>query len=284
MIDVRHVDLTIVGGGAAGVLLLAHLTKTVNRPIDVAIIDRGPGPLGTGTAYRTNDPTHHMNVRASALSAWHDNPGDFTDWLGDDASPHDFVPRARYGAYLAEVGKHLAGGDLVRAVHVAGSAVGADPRRRRRGTSASTTDPRSAPTTSCSRPASSRRPTRWAPAGVTASPRFIADPWRPGALDHIGDNDPVLIVGTGLTAVDIALTLGGSSPAVPSRGRCITAVSRHGLLPRRPHAATARADARRRHRAAGDARRRAGVRARPDPRVGRRRAETGGPRSTGCDR
>ncbi len=222
---VRHVDLTIIGGGAAGVLLLAHLTKTVNRPIDVAVIDRGPGPLGAGTAYRTNDPLHHMNVRASALSAWHDRPGDFTDWLGDDAGPDDFVPRARYGAYLAETGKHLAGGDLVRVTQLTGSAVGVtkavDAWDVRVDDGSIIRADHVVLATGVEAPS-----TRWAPAGVTASPRFIADPWRAGALDHIADGDPVLIVGTGLTAVDIALTLGTAG-----RGRCITAVSRHGLLP-----------------------------------------------------
>jgi uncharacterized NAD(P)/FAD-binding protein YdhS len=52
------------------------------------------------------------------------------------------------------------------------------------------------------------------------------DPWEPGALESLPDG-PVYLKGTGLTAVDVALTLA-------RLGRTqIIAVSRHGLLPQR---------------------------------------------------
>ena len=35
----------------------------------------------------------------------------------------------------------------------------------------------------------------------------MADPWRPGALDAVPDDGDVLLVGSGLTAVDLAITL-----------------------------------------------------------------------------
>jgi len=60
-------------------------------------------------------------------------------------------------------------------------------------------------------------------------PRFIADPWKPGALDAVPNDHPVAIIGTGLTMVDVALDLA-------SRGHTggMTAISRRGLLPQ-PH-------------------------------------------------
>ncbi|GAB3896711.1 hypothetical protein GCM10029964_078450 [Kibdelosporangium lantanae] len=64
--------------------------------------------------------------------------------------------------------------------------------------------------------------TTWAP--DTLGDRFVADPWAPGALDHVPDGD-LLLVGTGLTMIDMALTF-------DHPGRVIHAVSRHGLLPR----------------------------------------------------
>jgi len=56
--------------------------------------------------------------------------------------------------------------------------------------------------------------------------RYVADPWALGALDAIAPDHSVLVVGTGLTAVDVVLLLA-------SRGHLgsILAVSRHGLLP-----------------------------------------------------
>ena len=64
------------------------------------------------------------------------------------------------------------------------------------------------------------------PVPVPASPRFVADPWAPGALDAVTDGSPVVILGTGLTTG--CGHVGGHRR--PLSGR-VTAVSRHGLLP-----------------------------------------------------
>ncbi|MCC3771666.1 lycopene cyclase, partial [Streptomyces sp. UNOC14_S4] len=57
------------------------------------------------------------------------------------------------------------------------------------------------------------------------SERFVPDPWAPGALDGpLASGDDVLLVGTGLTAVDVALTLG-------RQDRTVHAVSRGGAFP-----------------------------------------------------
>ncbi|MBV8304292.1 MAG: hypothetical protein JOZ04_08790, partial [Acidimicrobiia bacterium] len=59
-------------------------------------------------------------------------------------------------------------------------------------------------------------------------PRYIRDPWARRALAAIDPDAPVLLVGSGLTAVDVALTLAGRGHRGP-----IDTISRHGLLPRR---------------------------------------------------
>ena len=53
--------------------------------------------------------------------------------------------------------------------------------------------------------------------------RFVADPWTPGALAAVPDDGDVLLVGTGLTGVDVALTL-------DRPGRTLHLVSRRGRL------------------------------------------------------
>ena len=57
-------------------------------------------------------------------------------------------------------------------------------------------------------------------------PTYIGWPWREGALETIAPEARVLIVGTGLTMVDVATTLRARGHAGPTR-----AISRHGLLP-----------------------------------------------------
>ena len=65
---------------------------------------------------------------------------------------------------------------------------------------------------------------RWLPADAQ---RYVRDPWCTAALDGIGVDESVLLLGTGLTMVDTALSLAARG----HRGR-IDALSRRGLLPR----------------------------------------------------
>jgi uncharacterized NAD(P)/FAD-binding protein YdhS len=60
-------------------------------------------------------------------------------------------------------------------------------------------------------------------------PGFIGNPWRANATSAIGRDDSVLLVGTGLSMVDVLASLA----AAGHQGR-VAAISRRGLLPR-PH-------------------------------------------------
>src|SRR5262249_19868438 len=56
--------------------------------------------------------------------------------------------------------------------------------------------------------------------------RFLADPWRPFAMNVVGPDEPAVILGSGLTAVDAVLSLTQQPRRAP-----VTLISRHGLLP-----------------------------------------------------
>ena len=60
------------------------------------------------------------------------------------------------------------------------------------------------------------------PAPLARSPRFVADPWRPGGLPELPAGSTVLLVGSGLTMIDVAINYGHCQ---------LHTVSRHGLLP-----------------------------------------------------
>lgn len=66
------------------------------------------------------------------------------------------------------------------------------------------------------------------------SAHYITDPWAPGALSAVDAHAPILLIGTGLTMLDIALQLSDGA-----RTARMTAISRRGLvpLPHRPHGA-----------------------------------------------
>ncbi|MGW3410033.1 FAD/NAD(P)-binding protein [Streptomyces sp. NPDC000888] len=231
----RH-TVAIVGAGAAGTLTAVQLCETATRrrtPLDLVLVDPAP-EAGRGTAYATTDPRHRLNVPAGGMSCYPDDPGHFTRWLcrhGEHTvSGADFATRHRYGAYLADtLGQAIvrAHGTVsvrrlrTRAESCTGTPGGgvefqlADGGRLMADSAVLATGP-----------AAARG--EWAPDGLGTSGRFIRSPWAPGALDGpLADAADVLLVGTGLTAVDLALSLGRP-------GRTVHAVSRNGLLPQ-PH-------------------------------------------------
>jgi uncharacterized NAD(P)/FAD-binding protein YdhS len=217
-------SVVIVGGGAGGTLAALHLLRS-GAPLDVTIVERSRR-LGAGVAYGTTDVRHLLNVRCNGMSAYPDDPGNFTAWAtrwGAAAGGDDFVPRRLYAAYLRE--------QLV-------AAAADSPMSRLRVMHADATGVESVPTPAVLLGDGGRLvadrivlatgnhlPT--GPAGLaTAGDRHIRDPWAPGWLDQLDPAAMVLLVGTGLTSIDVILSL-------LERGHrgSIVAVSRHGLLP-----------------------------------------------------
>lgn len=97
--------VVIIGGGASGVLMAAHLLCLPPGDIHVTIIERAK-LLGCGIAYGTDDPDHLLNTRVSQMSAFPDDPSHFERWLnGNDilVTGEGFVDRRTYGRYLASL-------------------------------------------------------------------------------------------------------------------------------------------------------------------------------------
>ncbi|GAA2352374.1 FAD/NAD(P)-binding protein [Dactylosporangium salmoneum] len=212
----------VVGGGCSGALAAIHLREDPAR--EVVIVDPAPfGSLGRGAAYRTVDPAHLLNSRAAAMSALADEPGDFVDWCRDQGvpvGPADFAARRVFGDYLHDRLRR------VSFVHVRAVAT----RVRADGTVLL----RGGGTLSAGRVVLALG--HGAPAGplaitsaVRTHPYYVGNPWLPGALERVPGDLPALLIGTGLTALDVALTLGGRGRRAP-----VLAVSRRGLVPQ-PH-------------------------------------------------
>lgn len=228
--------VAVVGAGAAGALVAVQLCETAARrrtPLDLVLIDPA-AEAGRGVAYSTEVPEHRLNVPVGGMSCYPDDPGHFRRWLchhGESTvTAADFASRYRYGSYLADT--------LGRAIITAHGTVSVR-RLRTRATgctevSGGRVELRLADggtvtadsVVLATGPAAGR--SDWAPEELRGSDRFIARPWAPGALDGVAGSDDVLLVGTGLTAVDLALVL-------DRPGRTVHAVSRTGLLPQ-PHA------------------------------------------------
>jgi len=222
--------VAVVGGGAAGTLTVVQLLRRaerLGRPCEVWLIDPA-GQAGPGVAYATSDPRHLLNVAAGRMSAFPDDPDDFLRWLstqpGAPVGPGDFVPRQVYGRYLTEVLERTTASCRRANLHrvpdrvVAAREQGAGLVLRLGGGDEIRVD---AAVLALGNFAPGQD---WASTELRNSSRFVADPWAPGALAGVPEEDDVLLVGTGLTMADLAVTL-----ARP--GRVVHAVSRHGLVP-----------------------------------------------------
>jgi uncharacterized NAD(P)/FAD-binding protein YdhS len=220
-------QVVVVGGGASGALAALHLARratVAGVPLTLHMVE--PGQLAQGVAYSTSNHEHRLNVPAAGMSARPDAPGHFVQWLRDHYDPGfpagGFAPRAIFGRYLADtLARELQGAAGVTWTQHRSRAV--DVRRHGDGAVVTLADRRvlaaGAVVLALGHGAATAN---WVPAALAHSPRFVADPWHPDGLPELPEGSAVLLVGTGLTMVDVAINYGHVQ---------IHTVSRHGLLP-----------------------------------------------------
>lgn len=233
--------VAIVGAGFSGTLLAVHLLRAARTPLHVVLIERSGRP-GRGLAYASPNASHLLNVRVANMSALPEQPAHFRDWLRTqglaaglpDGGAPAFVPRQVYGTYLeallADAQASAADGVRCTCLGTAVTAIGADGAGWRLQLTDGTTLAAAQavlclgnfpPAPPCALPDE-------LPAGC-----YVADPWDAAALAAVPSAATVLIAGTGLTMVDVLLSLLDRGHRGP-----VVAVSRRGLLPQ-AHAAVA---------------------------------------------
>jgi len=187
----------------------------------------GSGRMGRGVAYSTTEAAHLLNVRAEGMSAMAGDPSHFADRFAEEGgSPRGFAQRRFFATYLGEIlSKAVASGlvDLAEATAVSATRDGEQ-------WTVSFNDGSFASADVLVLAVGNQEPEGLgAFAGVGR--RFVGNPWgdaaRAAVKDLAATGRAALIVGTGLTMVDLVLSLDASGYA----GR-IVALSRRGLSPR----------------------------------------------------
>ncbi len=224
--------VAIIGGGAAAATLLSELLE--RKPSQPLHLDwyTGGGTLARGVAYGTASDRHLLNVRAASMSMFAGKPSGFLDFLQREdpaIAGTDFLPRRRYGDYLeAEVARALAQGKAHgHDVNVIPFAVEAVVPERDGITVIHGEESRRFDAAVLALGSLPAQPLGGVSDEALASGRYVVDPW---ALMAGPENIPaphkVVLVGLGLTAVDVLLELSARWPLAD-----FTAISRHGLLP-----------------------------------------------------
>lgn len=218
----------VIGAGFSGTMVTIHLLKRLPVECTVVLFERSQS-FGRGAAYTTDDPLHLLNVRVGNMSAYPDRPNHFRDWLRRHARtvPEDvvetvagpFASRRAYGRYLREelTAARVAPRNLHRFHPVPDGVSRLDPD----GEGYQVT------TDGGLRYRLDAIILATGVAGSAVANPLLTSAWAEGATDGLVDGVPVLVLGTGLSMVDLALSLEGRGFRGP-----IVAVSRRGLLPK----------------------------------------------------
>jgi uncharacterized NAD(P)/FAD-binding protein YdhS len=216
--------VAIVGAGASGTLAAVHLLRAGG--VRVALID--PAGHGLGVAYSTREAHHLLNVPACSMSGLAGEGDDLLEWCrGRDlpAEPEDYLPRRLYGVYLQQLLLRFADRGRLQLVRAAVEDVIEEPGAAgvRLALSGGRSLVADAAILALGNPPPA--PLDWIPAVCATA--VVNDPWAPAAMRRIAAAGNVAILGTGLTAVDVALSVAAANPHAH-----VTAVSRNGWLPR----------------------------------------------------
>jgi uncharacterized NAD(P)/FAD-binding protein YdhS len=213
-------SIAVVGGGATGALIAAHLLRDAGDDVHLTLIEPR-AQIGRGLAYTTESESHRLNVWASNMSAFPDDPDHFWRWLRSAGHASEdrfcFVPRSVYGRYLAG----LIEDDLAEA--------GAPRLRWLRTTVVGLKEREDSVTLQFSSRETAAFDVAILCCGHEPSEQLAApfvDPWQDPRTWNEAPDSTILILGTGLTMVDAAISLSESGHRGP-----IVALSRRGLLP-----------------------------------------------------
>ncbi|QDI04864.1 pyridine nucleotide-disulfide oxidoreductase [Xanthomonas cerealis pv. cerealis] len=217
--------IAIIGAGFCGNLLAAALARqgTASRLTLIGVADT----FGRGIAYGAARPEHLLNVRAKDLGVDPQDPGGFADALQLDAGQRlDFLPRLRYGRYLEQHLDAALASSAVEVARVSEEAVAVE--RGPDGFRIFLANGEDVVSDVVVLAIGALPPAALPGIGprLAVHRRYIGWPWQDGVLDEVPPQARLLLVGTGLTMADVALTLRRRGHRGP-----ITALSRRGLAP-----------------------------------------------------
>lgn len=205
-------DIAIIGDGFAAAVMVAHLLRSGIAPKSIAVI--GAGELGKGNAYGCNSPYFRLNIREDLPIIFSDDPLHFARWAQNHVSDPQaktaagyFYRRQDFGRYVSSLinneDRSIQVEQIKSRVLGLGGVDGAWNIELDNCTVLSahqviiaTGNP--APLWPCEIAHDN---------SAVASSRLIENPWIGSNLEEINPQENVILLGGGLTALDVINTL-----------------------------------------------------------------------------
>ncbi len=228
----KNQSIAIIGGGAAGTLVALQLLRQARGNLSIQVIEEREA-LGYGVAYSTPCPSHLLNVPAGKMAAYPDRPDHFLQWVRQrnpekNYQADDFLPRHLFGAYLEDELKQRRAQAHPERVLTHWRRQAVDLELEKDGVQISLQDGEKIKADHVVL-ALGNLPGRYPvarPLPFYQSPLYLPSGWDLARLEAIPAKSAVLLIGQGLTAVDVALALAHQGHEGP-----LQMVSRHGFLP-----------------------------------------------------
>lgn len=219
--------LVIIGAGFSGAVTAIEFLKRAPKGSQLTIVNRS-GRMARGLAYGTNSSDHLLNVPAGNMSAIVDDQNSFLEFCRKhDPETHSgsFVSRKLYGVYLSELLSLAEAESGVQCSRITGEVLSIKPAGAGAVIELNTGEQIDADHVVLA--FGNFAPAR--PHGLQAldtCPAYVADPWSASASPAPMEAPRVLLIGSGLTALDTLVSLRQTHPAAK-----VTMISRRGLMP-----------------------------------------------------
>lgn len=224
--------IAIIGGGFSGAATVIHICRSYHKPIKILFFNEGY-PVAKGIAYSSQSKYHVLNVAASKMSLFNNEPLHFVNWVrniyaefDDENLENMFLPRSIFGEYVAKHFNHaIKNSANVEVVEI-----------KKQVNDVVFVNGRYDITTSGNEKFAADKilyaPGNFIPeipkavgSDLIEQKKYFSNPWTDDATDNLNNGD-VLILGTGLTMVDTVLSLLEKN----FEGNIIAA-STHGFFP-----------------------------------------------------